>query len=75
MSNRWVAFRTALSMPEQYKMYSWKHTGNIRALKTGISKQQLQGQNGHTTIQTTEIYTRGLVGQINDEIINSFPCI
>lgn len=75
MSNRWVAFRRKLNMPEEYKMYSWKHTGNIRASRSGIPMRDLQGQNGHTTIQTTEEYLKNQHGHVSEQILNLFPQI
>lgn len=74
MSNRWVAFRRALGMPEEYKMYSWKHTGNGRAADVAkIPMRDLQDQNGHTTIQMTEKYLKNINGIRSDKIINEFP--
>jgi integrase len=73
MSNRWVAFRQKLNMPEEYKMYSWKHTGNIRASRNGIPMRDLQGQNGHTTIQTTEGYMKNQQGYVSQLIVENFP--
>lgn len=75
MSNRWVAFREKLNMPEEYKMYSWKHTGNIRASRKGIPLFDLQGQNGHTTIATTEEYMKNQEGYVSQLILESFPSI
>lgn len=73
MSNRWVAFREKLNMPEEYKMYSWKHTGNIRASRKGIPLFDLQGQNGHTTIATTEEYLKNQEGYVSPLIVETFP--
>ncbi|MFW5831263.1 MAG: tyrosine-type recombinase/integrase [Prolixibacteraceae bacterium] len=73
MSNRWVAFRENLNMPEEYKMYSWKHTGNIRASRNSIPLRDLQGQNGHTTIATTEEYMKNQEGYVSHLIVESFP--
>jgi len=75
MGNRFTAFRKALKMPDNYVMYSWKHTGNIRAADNGIPLRDLQGQNGHTTIQTTEIYMKNKRGARSEQIINCFPQI
>lgn len=73
MSNRWVAFRRRLGMPEEYKMYSWKHTGNGRAARAGISLFDLQGQNGHSTVAQTEEYLCNIEGKRSEQIVNSFP--
>jgi len=73
LSNRFVRFRKKLKMPEIYKLYSWKHTGNIRADNAGIPRQETQMQNGHTTLATTERYmrNRGVIDSPN--IQNKFP--
>ncbi len=73
LSNRFVRFRRKLDMPEMYKLYSWKHTGNIRADEAGIPRRELQIQNGHTSIQTTEIYMKNKRGVASPNIVSSFP--
>lgn len=74
MSNRWVAFRRALGMPEDYKMYSWKHTGNGRAADiVKVPLRDLQGQNGHSTIGMTEKYLKNVIGHQSEKILNEFP--
>ena len=73
MRTRFRNIRKKLKMPEGYKYYSWKHTGNGRASDAGISMKALQEQNGHTSIQTTEIYMRHKVGRVSTEIRDKFP--
>jgi len=73
LSNRFVKYRRELNMPEVYKLYSWKHTGNIRADKAGIPRQETQIQNGHTTIATTEGYMRNIGVIVSPNILNKFP--
>lgn len=75
LRNRFRAFREKLNMPDSYKFYSWKHTGNGRASDAGISLKALQDQNGHTSSKTTEIYMRHKIGQVNHEIRDNFPPI
>jgi len=72
---RFREFREKLNMPESYKFYSWKHTGNGRASDAGIPISEIQIQNGHTSIKTTEIYLRHKIGQVSKEIRNNFPPI
>lgn len=43
-----------------YKLYSWKHTGNIAAVKSNISHYYLQKQNRHATFKQTEDYYRAM---------------
>lgn len=72
---RFREVREKLEMPDSYKFYSWKHTGNGRASDAGISLTSLQEQNGHTSIKTTEIYLRHKIGKVDNEIRNNFPHI
>lgn len=58
LSNRFVRIREKLNMPDEYKMYSWKHTGVIMASDAGVPDREIQDQAGHTTIVTTERYMR-----------------
>lgn len=73
LRNRFRHFRIKLNMPESYKFYSWKHTGNGRAADAGINTKDLQEQNGHTSILTTEKYMRYKIGKVCKEIREFFP--
>jgi integrase len=75
LRNRFRHFREKLNMPDSYKFYSWKHTGNGRASDAGIETKDLQIQNGHTSIKTTELYMRHKIGKVSKEIQNNFPAI
>jgi len=55
---RFNKVRKQLGMPVEYKFYSWKHTGNVRARDAGISIIDRQLQNGHKSPLTTEAYTK-----------------
>lgn len=61
--NRFVAFRKALNMPIEYKLYSFKHSGNVKAEQMDIPMVDRMHQNGHTSIKTTEIYTTNKIGR------------
>lgn len=63
MRTRFVKIRKALNMPYEYKLYSWKHSGNVQAEKMDIPMVDRMYQNGHTSIQTTEVYTRNKIGR------------
>lgn len=73
LKNRFNLFREMLNMPDEYKLYSWKHTGNSLALDSNISMYALRDQNGHSSIQITEIYTKNKLGTISREIKDKFP--
>ena len=62
-----------MDMPEMYKLYSWKHTGNVRAVKSGITLYDLQKHNGHSSIETTEGYLKNLISISSADITSSFP--
>lgn len=71
---RFNKFRTKLNMPQEYKLYSMKHTGNSRADDSrDISLRDMQYQNGHSSMVTTEKYTRHKFGTINRAIQEHFP--
>lgn len=63
MRYRFVNIRKALNMPYEYKLYSWKHSGNVRAETENIPMTDRMHQNGHTSIVTTEVYTRNRIGR------------
>lgn len=63
--------RKELNIPENYKLYSFKHTGNSLMLEKGLTVRELQLQNGHSETRTTEIYIRRLHIESNDEIFNN----
>lgn len=63
MRKRFVSIREELNMPEEYKLYSWKHSGNLRAELMDIPMIDRTYQNGHKSIKTTEVYTRNKIGR------------
>jgi len=73
---RFNKYRTKLNMPLEYKLYSWKHTGNARADDSPeITLRDMQKQNGHTSVQTTENYIKNKLGTVSRAIQNHFPDI
>lgn len=60
---RFNKFREDLNMPLEYKLYSWKHSGNVKAEAQNIPMLDRMHQNGHRSIQTTEVYTRNRIGK------------
>jgi integrase len=73
LTDRFRTIRDDLNMPKEYKLYSWKHTGNIRADEARISRRALQEQNGHVSMVTTEIYMKNKKGTVSAEILEDFP--
>ncbi|MCE7063832.1 site-specific integrase [Dyadobacter sp. CY326] len=43
-----------------YTLYSWKHTGAVKAYKAGVGIKELQGLLRHSSIQITDIYLKSL---------------
>lgn len=70
---RFAKIRNKMNMPEMYKFYSWKHTGNVRAEESGISLRDLQAQNGHTSSKVTENYLKNKRKSSSERITNTFP--
>jgi integrase len=73
MRDRFNRIRTELKMPTDYMLYSWKHTGNVRIAKASFPEFDRMMQNGHTSIKTTEVYTRNLIGFESSSIKQDFP--
>lgn len=72
---RFAKIRKKLNMPEMYKLYSWKHTGNIRADDSGIPMREIQHQNGHTSMTMTEKYMKNRRGYVAKNIVERFPSL
>jgi integrase len=73
MRLRFNKIRKRLNLPESYMLYSFKHTGNSAAVDAGISAYERMMQNGHTSIRTTEIYTKNKIGFQSEDIRQNFP--
>lgn len=58
LRNRFNIIRDKLELPKEYKLYSWKHTGNARAADAGISAYHRQKQNGHSSMRSLEEYLK-----------------
>jgi integrase len=45
---------------DETSLYGWKHTGNINAYLKGMDIKLIQKMNGHSSLETTEVYLRKL---------------
>ena len=54
--------RTKLKIPRDYKLYGFKHTGAVQALKAGADIKEIQHQMGHSSVQITDEYLKSMVG-------------
>lgn len=75
LRNRFNVIRDRLGLPQSYKLYSWKHTGNCRAEDAGIPMAARQRQNGHSSMRSTEEYLKKKIGFRSVEIQNQFPSL
>jgi len=75
LRNRFNIIRDKLGLPKEYKLYSWKHTGNARAADAGIPAYHRQKQNGHESMRSLEEYLKNKIGFKSKELENNFPSI
>jgi len=75
LRNRFNVIRDSLNLPREYKLYSWKHTGNARAADAGIPAYHRQKQNGHSSMRSLEAYLKNKIGFQSEELVNKFPSL
>lgn len=75
LRNRFNIIRDRLQLPNHYKLYSWKHTGNAKAADAGIPAYHRQMQNGHSSMRSLEEYLKNKIGFQSSEIRENFPSI
>lgn len=51
-------------------LYSWKHTGNVRAYEAGVDILTIQEQNRHHNLAMTEVYLRSLGLRVKRELLD-----
>lgn len=73
LRNRFNVIRDRLKLPREYKLYSWKHTGNSRLVDTNIPLFHQQRQNGHSSMRSTEEYLKNKIGFRSEELRKNFP--
>ena len=59
----------------RHKLYSWKHTGAVMAVKAGIHIKQLQIQLRHSSLEQTDIYLRQMGVTDLGDLADKFPKI
>ena len=75
LRNRFNIIRDRLNLPKEYKLYSFKHTGNSRLVDSPIPVYHIQKQNGHSSMRSTEEYFKNKIGFKSSELENSFPSL
>jgi len=68
MRDRFNRFREALGISEEYKFYSWKHTGAIALLQNGAQPYDIKNHLRHASFATTEVYLKKQGGNANSSI-------
>jgi integrase len=64
-----------LRMRDRHAFYSWKHTGVVKAVKSGINLKELQLQLRHSSLEMVDEYLKNLGILDSDSIRNDFPLI
>lgn len=75
MSNRHRKIIRSLGYTSDYKLYSWKHTGAVQAVKAGIGLKELQIQLRHHSLDMVEKYLRQLGVQDLHRLKRDFPAL
>lgn len=74
LSRHFKTIRDALGLPEEYKLYSGKHTGMIEADNTGkIPDKDISNHVGHSDLSITNIYFKNKKGNVSEAIRNHYP--
>jgi integrase len=75
LRNRFNIIRDKLNLPKEYKLYSFKHTGNSRLIDTNIPIYHIQKHNGHDSMKSTEEYFKNKIGFKSAELENNYPTL
>lgn len=67
--------RENLGLPKDYKFYGFKHTGAVKALKSGANIKDIQHQMGHSSVQITDEYLKSMVGYESEFFKKKMPVI
>ena len=66
---------TELGFSNRFSLYSWKHTGAVRCVKSGMSLKSLQLQMRHHSLDQLNEYLRELGVLQMEDIKNDFPLL
>lgn len=73
--NRHRALLQSLRFAKQHKLYSWKHSGVVAAVRAGIHIKQLQLQLRHFSLDQVNDYLSDLGVRDTEELGERFPAI
>lgn len=65
----------SVGMDKRHSLYSWKHTGNVMAARSGINIKELQMQNRHADLETFDIYLKSMGVEDMTMLREQFPGI
>jgi integrase len=71
----WRQFREQYNIPEEFKIYSWKHTGATAADDAGIDRRLIKDQLGHSSLQQTEEYLDSNKVKGSGELRTKYPSL
>ncbi len=70
--NQFVKVRIALNLPKDYKLYSFKHTGAVKASKV-VTIKDLQMQLRHSDLGMVDEYLKQMQVTDSDDLREKFP--
>lgn len=74
LSRHFFNLRKKLNLPDEYKLYSYKHTGMIEADDTGdIPAKDISNHVGHADLATTSIYFKNKKARVSKAIRENYP--
>lgn len=73
VSVRHAKFIKEFNLGSDYSLYSWKHTGVVRAFQAGIHIKDLQAQLRHHSLDMVNIYLKSLGLEPSSSLRDKFP--
>lgn len=73
LRSRFNVIRDRMKLNQQYKWYSFKHSGAGKLLESGATIVEVMNQLGHTDIASTYRYIRRHFGERSEHVRTKFP--
>lgn len=64
-----------LQIKGNYSLYSWKHTGVVKVVKSGINIKDLQLQLRHHSLDMVNEYLKNLGVLDSQDLLNKYPTL
>ena len=74
-ANKWRQFRLLHNIPDEYKLYAWKHTGMIKSIRAGSEVKEIQLQAAHHSLDQVNQYLTTMDASSLDNFRQNFPDI